>query len=158
MGGAAAATSGNEADYQMAIFVKGKPNLHHIHGAKIQDEITQSEKDQIADWWVKYKSMKDDEYLASLGMCAEEPSTAADDARTVARSTTAKPRLHPSTFNSTSQLDDYHRQSSELWARYTSGELRSATPYHGKRKMPVYYGATLHSVSRTGEDPSFRAH
>lgn len=142
----------------MPILVKGRPNLHHILGAKIQEENVIKEKLQTAAWWASYRTSQDANYMARIGLKLEPTAFASSNRRPRTASFAASP-LPTHGRNTSSQLDQHFSQTSELWELYSSGRSKMFSDRRNfKRKMPVYYGATLHAISRTGDDPSNRAH
>lgn len=134
--------------------------LHTVVGASIHEEICKSEHQMQSAWWTRYRTLQDKKFAASIG--ALPPKVP----KVYTAEQTGRKEFGPNSVSgvtdrdrsmmSTKQLDAYLQQASTLYEVVLNGSA-TTKPYN-RRPMPSYYGATLHSSSADGTDPSSRAH
>eukprot|EP00965_Chrysotila_dentata_P220946 6192098-Pleurochrysis_carterae.AAC.2 len=145
----------------MPTIVKGMPNLQSVAGARIHEQNIVKEKAQAAKWGVQYREARDADHLARLGLSMNAAISPKASLQSSIKPTCSpnSPSIHGHGRNTVKQLDQHFAHNSELWGLYNTGQLSSYNDRtHFRRKMPVYYGSTLHSVSANGHDHSSRAH
>mmetsp|Transcript_5598 Transcript_5598/g.17451 ORF Transcript_5598/g.17451 Transcript_5598/m.17451 type:complete len:164 (+) Transcript_5598:35-526(+) len=150
--------------------VGGKPNLQNVAGCAIHADIVRTEKQLISSWWKRHQQSLDDAIVKRLvgqtkctsSSTSERPSVGLPQSgafpRTVPKGTS--PMFDPSYAGqhhiSSASTSDYYSKTSAM--NEDERYLPPTTWRFPKRRMPHYYGRTLHGVSADGTDNSYRAH